>query len=202
MSNLYLSTVALLTVSVMFAASARAGEGKAELGQPAPAFSLQDQSGKTVSLSDYAGKVVVLEWFNEQCPFVVKHYKTGNMNNLASKYAEQDVVWLAINTTQGKTNEDNAAIAKEWNIERPILNDSKGEVGQSYGATNTPHMFVIDKAGNLAYMGAIDDRPTANPDDIPSSTNHVAKALDEVLAGKEVSTPKTKAYGCSVKYPE
>ena len=115
-------------------------------------------------------------------------------------YADKGVVWLAINSTSGKTNEDNAAIAAEWNIDRPILNDSAGEVGHAYGATNTPHMYVIDAQGNLAYMGAIDSNSSADAADIAGAENYVAKALDELLAGTSVSKPETKAYGCSVKY--
>src|SRR5438132_13692950 len=107
--------------------------GAAEIGQTAPQFSLQDQDGKTVSLSDYKGKIVVLEWFNNECPYVQRHYKAKTMDNLASKYSAKDVVWLAINSTTGKTNDDNKAIASEWNINHPILNDSDGKVGKDYG---------------------------------------------------------------------
>lgn len=173
---------------------------KATVGQPAPGFTLQDQDGKPVSLSDYSGKVVVLEWFNNECPFVQKHYKTGSMNATASKYAEKGVVWLAVNTTKDKTNADNKKIAGEWNINRPILNDSTGDVGHLYNASSTPDMFIIDKEGKLAYSGAIDSIKSPDTDDLAKATNYVAKALDEVLDGKPVSTPETKSYGCSVKY--
>ncbi len=174
---------------------------KAAVGEPAPEFSLEDQTGKTHSLADYKGKVVVLEWFNEDCPYVVKHYRQGHMNKLADKYKEQDVVWLAINSTSGKTIDSNKAIAAKWNIDRPILLDSGGKVGQLYGATNTPHMYVIDKDGKLVYMGAIDDNDDSRTDSIASAKNYVAAALDAVLAGQPVEMSRTKAYGCVIKYP-
>jgi peroxiredoxin len=175
------------------------GSAAVSVGQPAPLFTLQDQDGQTVNLADFQDKVVVLEWFNNDCPYVVKFYKNGHMNKWAQKYAEKDVVWLAVNTTSGRTNESNKSIANEWKIERPILNDAEGRVGQMYGATNTPHMYVINR-GTLVYMGAIDSNRSSNPSDIEGATNYVAKALDEVLAGQSVSEPRTKAYGCSIKY--
>ena len=192
----------MLVVGMVLLTYAMAEEKSAgpSIGAPAPLFSLQDQNGKTVSLADFSGKIVVLEWFNNECPFVKKQYKTGNMNSLAKKYGEQGVIWLAINTTEGKTNADNKAIASEWNMDRPILNDSAGDVGHAYKSQNTPTMYIIDKQGTLAYWGAIDSKPTPDASDISSSTNYVAKALDEMLAGQSVSEPKTKAYGCSVKY--
>jgi peroxiredoxin len=174
--------------------------GGPAIGSAAPEFSLQDQTGKTVSLADYKGKVVVLEWFNNECPYVVKFYSAGDMNKTADKYASQDVVWLAVNSTSGKDNAANAKVAESWNIKRPILNDADGKVGRAYGATNTPHMYIINKEGNLVYKGAIDSNRSSKQGDIAGSTNYVAQALDEVLAGKTVSEPETKAYGCSVKY--
>ena len=181
-------------------AKTAAAGGSAKIGEAAPAFSLQDQDGKTHSLSDYAGKVVVLEWFNRQCPYVVKHYSGGHMNTLADKYEEKDVVWLAINTTAGQSAQDNKKVAGEWKIDRPILSDTTTEVAKAYGAKNTPTMYVIDKEGKLAYMGAIDSDRSEDTSKIEGATNYVAKALDEVLAGKPVSEPKTRAYGCGVKY--
>lgn len=201
--SLAVVAVALAAGVSLFVARSSAEENAqqhAAVGQPAPQFALQDQSGKTVNLSDYAGKVVVLEWFNNECPFVQKFYENGKMNELAKTYADQGVVWLAINSGHNTTNESNAKIASQWNIDRPILNDSAGTVGHAYGATNTPHMYVIDAQGNLVYMGAIDSIASANPADIEKAENYVVKALDEVLAGTSVTTPQTKAYGCSVKY--
>ena len=169
-------------------------------GDVAPAFALQDQDGKNISLADYSGKIVVLEWFNNECPFVVKHYKNGDMNALATKYTTEGVVWLAINSTNGKTTADMKTVSNDWKIDRPILLDSSGTVGKSYGSKNTPTMYIIDKTGKLAYRGAIDNKADPNPDSIKSSKNYVSHALDEMLAGKTVSEPETRAYGCSVKY--
>jgi peroxiredoxin len=187
-------------------AAERSGEGaggaKAEvaIGKPAPAFTLQDQAGKTVSLSDYSGKIVVLEWFNNSCPYVQKHYKTGHMNTLAKTYEGKGVVWLAINSTKDRTVDDNKSIADQWGINRPILSDARGATGHAYHARTTPHMFIVDKDGKLAYMGAIDSVASDDSEDIAKATNYVAAALDEMLAGKPVSKPETKPYGCSVKY--
>jgi peroxiredoxin len=169
----------------------------AKIGEKAPAFSLQDQNGKAISLSDYAGKIVVLEWFNEECPIVQRHYKDDAMNKLASKYKEKGVVWLAISSTSGKTNAANLKADAAWKMNRPILNDSTGKVGHEYGATNTPGMFIINKDGVLAYMGGIDDNINGDKSQVK---NYVAQALDELLAGKAVSEPQTKQYGCTVKY--
>jgi len=182
-------------------AAAKSADG-AQVGQAAPAFSLKDQDGKTVSLADFKGKTVVLEWFNQGCPYVVNRYKEPakrTMANTAAKYKDKDVVWLAINTT-GKSNEENKETKQAWGIEYPILNDTTTSVAQAYGAKSTPHMFVIDKEGKLAYKGAIDDDRSEEAEKGDKATNHVAKALDEVLAGKPVSTPETKSYGCGVKY--
>ncbi|MFN4244412.1 MAG: thioredoxin family protein [Tepidisphaerales bacterium] len=172
----------------------------AAIGQPAPAWTLEDQDGKTHSLADFKGKIVVLEWFNNECPFVVKFYREGHMNRLAAQYMEKGVVWLAVNSTNWHNNEHNRKIAQEWNIQRPILNDSKGDVGRAYGARTTPHMYIINPEGVLVYAGAIDSNPSSNTADISGATNFVAKALDELLAGKPVSQPETRPYGCSVKY--
>jgi len=204
MRKVSISLVALLVGTLAVVSMSRGGGdkaatgSKAAIGQPAPQFSLSDQDGKQVSLSDYSGKIVVLEWFNNECPFVVRHYKAGDMNATASKYAAKDVVWLAINTTAGKTQADNKAIAGQWKIDRPILADSDGTVAKSYGAKTTPHMFIIDKQGTLAYMGGIDNDPQG--DKSADKVNYVDKALTELLNGSTVSEPQTKSYGCSVKY--
>lgn len=172
----------------------------AVIGQPAPDFSLTDQHGKTVKLADFAGKTVVLEWFNEGCPFVKKQYVTGSMNATAAKYAEKGVVWLAVNSSNFANTASNLKADKAWKMARPILDDHTGVVGKAYGATNTPQMFVIDPKGTLVYKGAIDSVDSADPDDLGSATNYVAKALDDVLAGKPVAKSETTPYGCSVKY--
>jgi peroxiredoxin len=174
---------------------------QARIGQPAPAFSLTDIDGTTHSLSQYAGKTVVLEWFNADCPFVKKHHKTAKtMKETAARYKDRDVVWLAINTgaagKQGAGQERNARAKQEYGIEYPILLDPTGATGRAYGAQTTPHMYVINTQGVLVYMGAIDDNRSADT----VGTNLVAAALDAVLAGNPVATPETRAYGCGVKY--
>lgn len=193
-------TLAAALAFGLFCSAAAVTHAAATVGQPAPAFTLMDQHGKAVNLSDFAGKVVVLEWFNDQCPFVRKHYATGSMNATAAKYAKQGVVWLAINSSNFATVGSNLKAATEWKMDRPVLDDHAGTVGHAYGATNTPNMFVIDAKGTLVYKGAIDSVDGADPDDLSGATNYVAKALDQVLAGKPVTKSETKPYGCSVKY--
>jgi peroxiredoxin len=195
-------SVALCVALVSLAFAADKPMKAPAIGEEAPLFSLQDQDGKSVSLADYRGKFVVLEWFNNECPFVQKWYNAGDMNKLAGKYAGKDVAWLAINTTHGKTNADNKAAAADFKISRPILNDSNGSVGRAYRATNTPQMIVIDKAGHIAYMGAIDNNNTTDESKTATARNYVSKALDELLGGSSVSEPETKPYGCSVKYAD
>ena len=176
------------------------------VGSAAPDFSLTDAQGKTHSLSEYKGKYVVLEWFNPECPFVKKHYGTSNMQNLQKQYTDKGVVWLTIDSnapgTEGSiTPEQAQKIADSWKTHQTaLLLDPEGKAGRAFGAKNTPHMVVINPEGKIAYEGAIDSKASPNPADIPSSTNYVKAALDESLAGKSVSTPQTKPYGCSVKY--
>jgi peroxiredoxin len=201
MRKKFLASLVLAGLAATFTGSAFAeSKSTVAIGQPAPSFSLQDQTGKTVSLSDYAGKVVVLEWFNDGCPFVVKHYKEGHMNKLADELKAKDVVWLAINSTNSASVEHNAKVAADWNINRPVLDDKSGAVGHQYGATNTPHLYVIDKEGKLAYRGAIDSDSSNKTEKIDGSTNYVKAAVEELAAGSAVSRPETKAYGCTVKY--
>jgi len=174
---------------------------KAKIGQPAPQFSLPDQNGKTINLSDYSGKTVVLEWFNPGCPYVQKFYNTGKMNEIAKQATtDKDVVWLLINTTRGNTPDSNKETAAKLQIDRPILSDDGGKVAKMYGAKTTPGMFVIDKTGTLAYAGAIDDKADTDPKTLDTAKNYVTTALSELAAGKAVSTPETKSYGCGVKY--
>jgi peroxiredoxin len=174
---------------------------KAAIGEPAPQFTLPDQNGKPVSLSDFAGKTVVLEWFNPACPYVQKFYEHGGrMNEIAKQYTAKDVAWLLINTTKGNTPESNKDVAAKWSIDRPILSDDGGKVARLYGAKSTPGMYVIDKTGTLAYAGAIDDQPDTDPRTLDNAHNYVTAALDELAAGKPISTPETKSYGCGVKY--
>jgi peroxiredoxin len=175
-------------------------------GQPAPNFRAVDVNGKPVSLADYRGKTVVLEWNNPNCPFVQKHYTSGNMQSLQQKNTASGVVWLSINSTS-EAHSDYLAPAKlsAWFAEQKaaptaVVMDPKGEIGRVYGAKVTPHMYVIDAKGTLVYAGAIDDKRSANPADVRTSTNHVAVALGEVAAGKPVTTAATTAYGCTIKY--
>jgi peroxiredoxin len=178
---------------------AQAAASKAVVGQMAPAFTLKDQDGKDVNLAQFQGKVVVLEWFNNECPYVKKFYGQGHMNTWAAAYKDKGVTWLAINSTKSHDVSHNKTVAGEWKIERPVLSDQDGSVAKMYGAKTTPHMYVIDTTGKLVYAGAIDSEKSTDAADIAGATNYVAKALDEVLAGKSVSTPETKAYGCSIK---
>jgi peroxiredoxin len=176
-------------------------------GQPAPNFRGVDVNGKPVSLADFRGKTVVLEWNNPNCPFVQKHYTSGNMQALQQKNTAAGVVWLAINSTsEGHSDYMSPAKLAGWfagqkGSPTAVVMDPKGEIGRAYGAKVTPHMYVIDAKGTLVYAGAIDDKRSANPADVKTSTNHVAVALGEIAAGKPVATSATTAYGCTIKYP-
>ncbi len=177
-----------------------------EIGKPAPDFQLADTNGVVHKLSDFKGKPVVLEWINHNCPFVVKHYSQGNMQGLQEKYTAKGVIWLSINSTNPshKDFKDEAAsnaATKEHNAKpTAVLLDKDGTVGKLYGAKTTPHMFVIDANGNVAYMGAIDSVKSTDAADIEGATNYVAAALDALLDGKTVEISSTQPYGCSVKY--
>lgn len=170
----------------------------AELGQAAPGFTLRDQSGKSVSLSDYAGKIVVLEWINPECPYVQRHYKQETMQSLASKYRDKGVVWLAINTTFNTTAESDKTWVTKYDLAYPILSDRDAKVARQYGAKTTPHMYVIDRGGKLVYKGAIDDNPRGDKE---QATNYVDDVLAKLTSGQEVTPRETKPYGCSVKFP-
>jgi len=167
----------------------------------APDFTLKDHEGNDVTLSEVGeDKVVVLEWHCLKCPFVVRHHKEGNrtMADLATAYQDQGVAWLAVRSSHFGSVEANNADVQAYNIPYPLLDDHTGEVGQAYGAKTTPHMFII-KGGKILYNGAIDNDKAGNkPAD--ERVNYVKQALDEILAGQTVSTPKTQPYGCSVKY--
>ena len=178
------------------------------VGKPAPNFKLADANGKTVSLSDFRAKTVVLEWSNPDCPFVRKHYGSGNMQKAQAAAAKDGVVWLSINSgAPGKQGHMSGAEAKAFLARsgaRPAayLLDPNGIVGKAYDAKTTPHMFIVSKAGTLVYAGGIDDKPTANPADIKGARNHVLAALSEIKAGKAVSVATSRPYGCSVKYAD
>ena len=178
----------------------------AEIGKPAPAFTLPTCESKSVSLSDYKGKVVVLEWTNYGCPFVMKHYGSGNMQKLQADAAAKGVVWLSIcSSAPGKQGHGAPADALKACSEKnsaatAYLIDESGATGHAYGAKRTPEMYVINVDGILVYHGAIDDKKSADPADIAKAKNLVAAAIDETIAGKPVSIPETEAYGCSIKY--
>ena len=177
----------------------------AVVGQTAPAFTVTDLAGKPVKIEDFKGKTIVLEWHNFGCPFVQKHYRSGNMQALQKKYAN-DVVWLAVNSTS-KSSSDYTEPAKLSTQLRDFgaapakyLMDDPGAMGMAYGAKTTPHMYIIDPSGKLVYNGAIDDKRSTNVEDVKGAKNYVVAALDEMKAGKPVSVASTTPYGCSVKY--
>jgi peroxiredoxin len=172
---------------------------KAESAGKAPAFMLNSFGGKQISLADYAGKIVVLEWFNDECPFVQYHYeKASTMIELANKYKDKDIVWLAINSTSHTTIQQNKDIAAKYKLPYPILDDRSGAVGRAYRAKTTPHIYIIDAKGAIAYNGAIDNSPLGrNKDNV---VNYVDRTLAELTAGKAVTTTSTEPYGCNVKY--
>ena len=201
-----MNTKTILTILTSLVATAAFALDAPQVGSAAPEFSLTDAKGKTHSLADYKGKYLVLEWFNPECPFVKKHYGGGHMQNLQKEFTTKGVAWLTIDSnapgTEGNlTAEQAEKVTSSWKTHQTaLLLDPDGKVGRAYGAKNTPSMVIINPEGKIVYQGAIDSKATPNPADIPSSTNYVKAALDESLAGKPVSNPQTKPYGCSVKY--
>ena len=190
----------------LFCGMSAAASAEVHTGEPAPDFKLSDTEGSWHSLSNYRGQFVVLEWFNPECPFVQKHYGSGNMQELQEDAEDEDVIWFTINSSalgkQGHlTAETGRAVIEAEDAEpTALLLDPEGVVGRLYGAKTTPHMFIIDPEGVLIYQGAIDDRPTANPADIKGAVNYVQLALDQALGGEPVEAAETQPYGCSVKY--
>jgi len=190
------------------AATALAGPAVAApvLGQPAPAFTAVDASGKTRSLAEFKGKTVVLEWTNNGCPYVQKHYNSGNMQGLQKQAAADGVVWLTlISSAPGMQGHLTGAQAKDWKAKAgaapsDVLLDPKGSVGRAYDAKTTPHMYIVDKTGKLAYMGGIDDKASADPSSLNGAKNYVTAALGDLKAGRAVAQAATRPYGCSVKY--
>lgn len=193
----------MTTLSLLFCLNSFAA---VEIGEKVPDFQLRADDGKFYKLSKFKGKTIVLEWLNHGCPFVRKHYDSGNMTSLQEKYTDKGVVWLSIiSSAEGKQGHVDMSGAfrdkQEYKSKAThILLDPSGETGQAYGAKTTPHMYVIDESGILKYAGAIDSIPSADQSDIKKATNYVAAALDQVLLGKEVKVATSKAYGCSVKY--
>jgi peroxiredoxin len=193
-------------VLIAFALYAGSAGAAVRVGAPAPDFTGVDTRGKTHRLADYRGKTVVLEWTNHDCPYVRKHYGAGNMQDQQREAAAQGVIWLSvISSAPGQQGHVNPAQADELTRSRnaaphAVLLDPEGQIGRAYGAKTTPHLYIIDEAGQLVYMGGIDSLATADPADIPRATPYVRVALRERAAGQPVSTPVTRPYGCSVKY--
>lgn len=200
----YISAIAALVLGMSLVATDAGATAK--VGEKAPEFELVDTNGKSHKLSSFAGKTVVLEWFNKGCPYVQKHYESQNMQALQKKYTDKGVVWLTvISSAPGKQGfEDNQQANKtraDWKIaSTATLLDPKGEVGKVYAAKTTPHMYIVDAKGTLVYNGAIDSISSSKKDDVAKAENYVAGALDLLAAGQPVKTATTKPYGCSVKY--
>ncbi|HSB61151.1 MAG TPA: thioredoxin family protein [Vicinamibacteria bacterium] len=196
-------SVLALTLALAAPAALRA---QAVVGQPAPAFTLTDSNGKARSLADFKGKYVVLEWINHTCPFVGKHYGSGNMQALQKAWTAKGVAWLSVNSSgPGKEGYVDGTQANELTRAKgaaptAVLLDPAGRVGRAYGARTTPHMFVIDPGGTVVYAGGIDDKPSTDQSDLASARNFVSAALEEALAGKAVVTASAPPYGCGVKY--
>lgn len=194
-----------LAAALAFIAAAPAWAAPA-IGQPAPAFTLKDGAGKTRSLAEFKGKTVVLEWTNAGCPYVQKHYESGNMQGLQKAATKDGVVWLTlISSAPGKQGYVSPADAKTWKAttgagSTALLLDPAGQVGRTYEAKVTPHMYVVSAAGTLVYMGGIDDKPTADPASLKGATNYVAAALSDLKAGRSVAKAVSRPYGCTIKY--
>ncbi len=202
------SWVVALAATVWITVANTAGADAPKVGQPAPAFSAADLDGTTRTLAELKGKVVVLEWHNQGCPFVKKHYDSGNMQKLQKELTGKGAVWLSIiSSAPGKQGyvtpaEAKAYLAAKQAAPTTVLFDPEGTVGKAYGAKTTPHMFVIDAAGVLVYAGAIDDNPSSDPADAATAKNYVRAAYDEASAGKPVTAASTPPYGCGVKYAD
>jgi peroxiredoxin len=192
-----------LTAALALAPAAAAAP---QINAPAPAFQQTDETGRTRSLADFRGKTVVLEWTSDACPYSHKHYDAGNMQRLQARAVKQGVVWLTVITdAPGTTGYMNAAEVRAWRKKvhshaTAILIDSDARVAKAYEAKTTPHMFIVDKTGKLVYMGGIDDRPYTDPASLKGAKNYVALALADLKAGRPITDPVTRPYGCSVKY--
>ncbi len=191
------------STSTLSASPANAQTVAAKPGQKAPDFTLPDLAGNKVSLRDFAGKTVVLEWFNPGCPFVKYAHADGPLKGQAASVMGKGVVWLAINSgapgKQGAGVETNQQAAKDWGMAHPILLDEDGSVGRAYGAKTTPHMYVIDPSGTLVYAGALDNAPLGKLDG-KEPRNFVDAALSDLAGGRPVAASSSQPYGCSVKY--
>lgn len=191
--------------AILFSLASAAGAAL-EIGAPAPAFTGVDTSGKRHALSDYRGKPVVLEWTNHDCPYVRKHYRSGNMQQQQRAATGQGTVWLSIiSSAPGKQGHVTSAQADALTASRnaaptAVILDEKGDIGRLYGAKTTPHMYIVDVDGDLAYMGGIDSIPSTDPADIAKAAQYVPQALSQLKDGEPVAPAVTRPYGCSVKY--
>ena len=198
--------IAAVVIGLVAGLGATLPAQEAAVGKRAPEFSLTDINGKTNALSSFKGKFVVLEWSNFDCPFVKKHYGSGNMQRLQKTYTEKGVVWLTVNSSapgkQGNYPPEkwNEMIKEKAAVPTAVLLDPDGTVGRLYGAKTTPHIFIINPDGDLIYMGAIDDQPSFEPATVKTARNYVEAALNAAMSGKPVETTTTQSYGCSVKY--
>jgi len=198
MNSTMLKILAASTV-IFYGCDSREPGAKSEAGKTAPGFRLVNYDGKIINLSDYKGKIVVLEWFNYECPFVKYHYeKAKTMVDLADKYKDENIVWLAINSTGHLTTQKNEEFADKHKLTYPILDDRSGKTGRAYGARTTPHMFIINKEGKIVYSGAIDNSPLGKKKE--GVLNYVDSALAELATGESIRISNTEPYGCSVKY--
>jgi len=201
-----MKTILWMFFGVFFLTYCHTASAEIATGASAPDFTLPSLQGQTISLSDYEGKYVVLEWTNYDCPFVRKHYGSGNMQKLQNEYGAKGVVWLSVNSSApGKQGNFDTATWQRRMTEydaspAAVLLDPSGEVGRLYGARTTPHMFVLDPTGKLIYQGGIDNIPSADPADLIDARNYVRAALDASMAGQAVQTGSAEPYGCSVKY--
>jgi peroxiredoxin len=199
----YVATAAAFSACLLAASAATAAP---EVGKPAPDFTGTDTAGKTWALAELKGKPVILEWTNHDCPYVVKHYESGNMQALQREATDAGYVWLSvISSAPGKQGHVSGKRADELTETREaaptaVLLDAEGTIGKAYGARTTPHMFVIDEAGTLVYMGGIDDKPTTRLADVKGAENYVRLAMADLAAGQPVGKAVTRSYGCSVKY--
>jgi len=200
----FLAGLAALAVALVPVAAG----AQAVVGSPAPAFTATDSHGQTHSLQEYRGKYVVLEWHNQGCPYTKKHYVSGNMQSLQKEWTAKGVVWFTvISSAPGKQGymtpgAENSYLTQVHAAPTAVLMDTDGKIGRLYGAKATPQMIVIDPNGKVIYDGAIDNRPTPDPEDVKGADNYVSDALTEAMAGKPVGTPFTRPYGCGVKYPD
>lgn len=197
-------TVLILAAALALGATAAAAEP--QIGQPAPAFRAKDFHGRTVSLAQFKGRTVVLEWTNNGCPYTAKHYDSGNMQALQKDAVAEGVEWLTVSSAApGLQGYMTPAQARAWKARvgahsSDVILDASGKLGHAYEAKTTPHIFIVDKAGRLAYMGGVDDRPYQAPESLQGAKNYVRAALDDLKAGRPVAEPVTRPYGCSVKY--